>query len=52
MSVFGVNFGNNEEQFELYRLINENNRPIIFATGKAGTGKALLNGTPVLTENG
>lgn len=42
MSVFGVNFGNNEEQFELYRLINENNRPIIFATGKAGTGKTYV----------
>lgn len=42
MSVFGVNLGKNEEQIELWRLINENDRPIIFATGKAGTGKTFI----------
>lgn len=43
MSVFGVNFGNNDEQFELYRLINQNDIQIIFATGKAGTGKTFIS---------
>lgn len=42
MSIFGINLGKNEEQIELVRLINENNKPIIFATGNAGTGKTFV----------
>lgn len=39
MATFGISLKSNKEQQELVRLIEENNRPIIFATGKAGTGK-------------
>lgn len=39
MSTLGISLKNNKEQQELVRLIEENNRPIIFAIGKAGTGK-------------
>ena len=39
MSTLGISLKNNKEQQELMRLIEENNRPIIFAIGKAGTGK-------------
>ena len=39
MAYMGVSFKNNKEQTELVRLIYENDRPIIFCTGKAGTGK-------------
>lgn len=39
MSVFGISFGKNDEQYELSRLISENSKTIIFATGRAGTGK-------------
>lgn len=42
MAVFGVSLGKNEEQQELVRLINENNRSIIFVTGNAGTGKTFI----------
>lgn len=52
MSFFGISLGKNKEQIELARLISDNDTKIIFATGSAGTGKALVNGTPVLTENG
>lgn len=39
MATFGISLKTNKEQQELVRLMNENNKPIIFATGKAGTGK-------------
>lgn len=39
MSYMGVSFKNNAEQTELIRLIYENHIPIVFCTGKAGTGK-------------
>lgn len=52
MSVFGISLGKNAEQVELARLISDNSTKIIFATGSAGTGKALVNGTPVLTKDG
>ena len=42
MSVFGVSVGKNLEQQELVRLINENDKPIVFVTGNAGTGKTFL----------
>lgn len=35
----GISFKTNPEQMELVRLINENDLPIIFCEGKAGTGK-------------
>lgn len=41
MSVFGINFGKNNEEFELSRLICQNDKQIIFGTGNAGTGKTL-----------
>ena len=47
-----ISFVDNPEQKELNRLIRDNNTKIIFCTGHAGTGKALINGTPVLTING
>lgn len=37
--VLGIDFSQNQEQKELIRLINENNKPVIFCFGKAGTGK-------------
>lgn len=43
MSVFGISLGKNEEQIELVRLINENNRPIVLVTGNAGTGKTMIS---------
>ena len=39
MASMGISFKGNKEQQELVRLIYENNRPIIFCVGKAGTGK-------------
>ena len=39
MSSMGISFKNNKEQQELVRLIYEKGHPIIFCTGKAGTGK-------------
>ena len=42
MSVFGVSVGKNIEQQELVRLIYENDKPIVFVTGNAGTGKTFL----------
>lgn len=47
-----ISFEGNPEQKELNRLIRDNDTKIIFCTGNAGTGKALLNGTPVLTKQG
>ena len=41
MSVFGINFGKNNEEFELSRLICQNDKQIIFGTGNAGTGKTM-----------
>lgn len=52
MAVLGISLKNNKEQQELVRLINENYKPIVLCVGNAGTGKALINGTPVLTING
>ena len=37
----GISLKNNKEQQELARLMNENHRPIIICTGKAGTGKTM-----------
>lgn len=42
MSYCGVNVKSNPEQAEFARLICENNRPIIFCEGAAGTGKSLV----------
>jgi len=42
ISVVGVTTKGNNEQAELVRLIFENNRPIIFGTGNAGTGKTFI----------
>ena len=39
MSSMGISFKSNKEQQELVRLIYEKGHPIIFCTGKAGTGK-------------
>ena len=47
-----IRFDDNPEQMELRRLIEDNKTKVIFCTGNAGTGKALLNGTPVLTSIG
>lgn len=41
MSYCGVSFKNNNEQQELARLINENNKRIIIVEGAAGTGKTM-----------
>jgi predicted ribonuclease YlaK len=38
-SILGISFSDNPEQRELIRLMNENNKPVIFCTGDAGTGK-------------
>ena len=35
----GIDFTQNQEQRELIRLINENNLPVIYCLGDAGTGK-------------
>lgn len=42
ISVLGISTQGNKEQAELIRLIFENNRPIIFCTGNAGTGKTFI----------
>jgi PhoH-like ATPase len=42
MSIYGINLGKNKEQIELARLINENNKHIIFCEGCAGTGKTFI----------
>ena len=39
MSVCGISTKGNQEQAELVRLICDRQHPIIFCTGKAGTGK-------------
>lgn len=39
MSVCGISTKGNEEQSELIRLICDHQHPIVFCTGKAGTGK-------------
>lgn len=39
MSVCGISTKENQEQAELIRLICDRQHPIIFCTGKAGTGK-------------
>lgn len=39
MSVCGISTKGNQEQAELIRLICDRQHPIIFCTGKAGTGK-------------
>lgn len=41
-SYCGVNVKGNPEQAEFARLICENNRPIIFCEGAAGTGKTII----------
>lgn len=42
ISVVGVTTKGNKEQAELVRLIFEKNRPVIFGTGNAGTGKTFI----------
>lgn len=42
ISVLGISTQGNKEQAELIRLIYENNRPVIFCTGNAGTGKTFI----------
>lgn len=37
--IMGIDFTDNDEQRELIRLMNENNLPVVFCTGDAGTGK-------------
>lgn len=37
--LFGISFKENPEQRELIRLMNQNDKPIIFCFGDAGTGK-------------
>lgn len=37
--ILGIDFTKNQEQRELIRLINQNNLPIIYCFGDAGTGK-------------
>lgn len=37
--LFGISFKDNPEQRELIRLMNQNDKPIIFCFGDAGTGK-------------
>lgn len=43
MSIYGINLGKNKEQIELARLIQENNKHIIFCEGCAGTGKTFVS---------
>lgn len=38
-TILGIPFGSNKEQLELIRLINTNDKPVIFCFGDAGTGK-------------
>lgn len=38
-SILGISFEGNPEQRELIRLINQNNLPVIYCFGDAGTGK-------------
>ena len=42
ISVVGISTKGNKEQAELIRLIFEKNRPVIFGTGNAGTGKTFI----------
>ena len=37
-TLFGISFKDNSEQRELIRLMNENDKPIVFCFGDAGTG--------------
>lgn len=37
--VLGIDFTENPEQRELIRLMNQNNLPVVFCFGRAGTGK-------------
>lgn len=37
--VLGIDFSDNEEQVELIRLIKQNNLPVVYCEGLAGTGK-------------
>lgn len=37
--VLGIDFTENPEQRELIRLMNQNNIPVVFCFGNAGTGK-------------
>lgn len=39
----GISTKDNKEQAELARLIHENNKPIIYCTGNAGTGKTFIS---------
>lgn len=41
--ILGLNFSQNPEQLELIRLMNENDKPIIFCFGDAGTGKTFTS---------
>jgi PhoH-like ATPase len=38
-TLLGIDFGDNKEQLDLIRLMNENSTPVIFCEGLAGTGK-------------
>ena len=38
-NILGIDFSKNPEQRELIRLMNENNSPVIYCFGNAGTGK-------------
>jgi PhoH-like ATPase len=38
-NILGIDFGDNPEQCELIRMMNENNLPVVFCEGLAGTGK-------------
>jgi len=42
ISVVGISTKGNKEQAELIRLIFEKNRPVVFGTGNAGTGKTFI----------
>ena len=37
--LLGIDFTENPEQRELIRLMNQNNLPVVFCFGNAGTGK-------------
>ena len=42
-SILGISFEGNPEQRELIRLINQNNIPVIYCFGDAGTGKTFTS---------
>ena len=42
MAVCGVSMKGNDEQQELFRLIQDNRKRIVFVLGKAGTGKNFI----------